>query len=275
MGRKKHQSEYYGFRGVGGFTLIELLVGIALTSVIVIFLYEFLTSQNRTYSLQDDIAEMQQSLRVAVERISRDMMMAGLGKPAWSTINGVSASAWYNSTNNYTSYNITASGGNNAIDIVGCIDGTVSRLAANAAVGATAISVNSGEGSNFNTTTAQDINIGAAENAKTTAVSGDTLTIDIDPSSGGNQGLQSAAPANSVVCLVKWVTYGVDADNNLTINTHQGAGNQPVAQNITGMTLSITGKLLTISLTGRTRNPDRSTGQYITTQVTNKVLLRN
>jgi prepilin-type N-terminal cleavage/methylation domain-containing protein len=275
MDRKKRQLQHNCLRSIRGFTLIELLIGLALSCLIAVVLFELLSSQNRTYSIQDDISEMQQNLRVAVERISRDVMSAGLGKPSWSTINGVDASSWYNTTNAYTPYTITSSGGNNTIDIIGCIETTVSRLSADAAAGSVTITLSAGEGGNFNTTTKQEINIGAVENAKVTGVAGDTLTIDTNPSSGGNQGLLYAQPANTLVCLVKWVTYSLGGDHVLYINTHQGEGNQPLAQNITAMTISISGKLLTLNLTGSTSRPDRTTGQYMTTQVTNKVLLRN
>ena len=275
MGRKEHKFHYLHFRGLGGFTLIEVLVGVALSSLIVLVLFEALTAQNRTYSIQDDMAEMQQNLRVAIETVPKEVMSAGLGKPAWSMINGMDASSWYSSATAYTPYRISSSGDNNSIDIVGCIDNTASHLSADASVGSTTITLNGGEGSNFNTTTKQDINIGAMENAKVTAVVGDSLTIDTNPSAGGNQGLQYVQPANTIVCLVKWVSYSLGSGNVLYVNRHQGDGDQPVAQDITAMTLSVSGKLLTISLTGRTRNPDRTTGQYITSQVTSKALLRN
>ena len=275
MDRKEYKLQYHRLRDIGAFTLIELLIGIVLSSVTAIVLYDLMTTQSRTYSIQDDIAEMQQNLRVAVERISRDMMMAGFGKPRWSTINGQDASAWYNVANTYTPYRITLSAGNNAIDIVGCVDTIVSQVNADAAVGATAITLSAGQGVNFNITTKQDINIGGAENAKVTAVAGDVLTIDTNPALAGNQGLQLVEPANTMVCLVKWVTYSLGANNGFYVDAHQGQGSQPVAQNITAMTLSISGNLLTIILTGRTRNPDRTTGQYITSQVTDNVFLRN
>jgi prepilin-type N-terminal cleavage/methylation domain-containing protein len=267
VGRKKHQFHHHSLPGLGGFTLIELLIGIALSSILVVVLYELLTTQNRTYSLQDDAAEMQQNLRVAVEKISRDLMSTGFGKPAWSSINQADASAWYNSAAGWVPYQITTVGSNNAIDIVGCFESTVSHLNANAAVGATTLVLQAGEGANFNSTTRQDINMGSVENAKVTNVAGDTLTI--------NHALVNFEPVGALVCVVKWVTYSVDNDNVLYVNEHQGQGNQPVAQDITAMTIGIAGKLVTVNMTGRTKNPDRTTGQYITSQVTNNVRLRN
>jgi len=255
--------------------MVELLIALFLGSLIVMTFYQLLMTQNKTHALYDDTAEMQQNLRAAIDRLSRDAMSAGLGKPLWSTINGQDASPWYNGGNGWTAYSISANGTNNNLDLIGCFNSIVSHLNTDSAVGATVITLNSGEGSSFNTTTLQDMSIGAAENAKVMNVVGDSITIDTNPSAAGNQGLALLEPANTYVCVVTWLTYSIGANNTLYVDAHQGQGNQAVAQDISAMTLNLTGKLLTINLTGRTANPDRTTGQYVTSQVTNQVLLRN
>ena len=275
MGRKEYKLQHDSIRSIKGLTMVELLIALFLGSLITLTFYQLLITQNNTHARYDEAAEMQQNLRVAIDRISRDAMLAGLGKPSWSTINGMDASPWYNAGNGYRAYRIGVSGSNNTLDLIGCFNTIVSHLSADGAVGSTAINLNAGEGANFNTTTLQDISIGAAENAKVMSVTGDSLTIDTNPSVGGNQGLALLEPANTYACLVTWVTYSLGANNTLYIDSHQGQGNQAVAQDISAMTLSVTGKLLTINLTGSTANPDRTTGQYITSQVTNQVLLRN
>jgi hypothetical protein len=275
MGREKHSLKQYSIGNVKGVSFIELMIGVVLVSVVVIILYEMLTSQSRTYVLQDDLAEMQQNLRVAVEKVSRDLTMAGFGKPRWSTINQADASAWYNGGTNYRSYNISASGSNHTIDMVGCIDAMAGHANVGVAAGSTTITLQAGEGPSFNTTTKRDINVGCVENGKIQAVAGDILTVDMDPAAGGNQGFQFDHGTDTLVCAVKWVTYSLGGDNVLYMDEHRGDGNQPVAQNITGMTVGVSGNLLTLTLTARTRNPDRTTGLYVTSQVTNKIRLRN
>ncbi len=280
----KQQKYYFGydhFRGIKGFTLIELLVGVALSSILALVLYEMLTTQDRVYSLQGDITEMQQNLRTAVEKISRDLTMTGSGKPQWSIINQApdgDASSWYNSANGWKPYRITGSGTNYAIDIIGCIDSAPVYTNVDAAAGSTTITLQTGQGANFNTTTKQDINIGGTENAKITAVAGNTLTIDTDPATAGNQGLLNAYSTGNYVCSVKWVTYSLGTSGGIDVlrmDEHRGSGNQPIAQYITGMTISMSGNLVTLTLTGRTKKPDRTTGQYISSQATNKIMLRN
>ena len=255
--------------------MVELLIALFLGSLIVLTFYQLLMTQNKTHSLYDDTGEMQQNLRAAMDRLSRDAMSAGLGKPSWTTINTVDVSGWYNAGTAYTPYRVTVNGANNNLDLIGCFGATVSHLSADAAVNQTTLNLNAGEGVNFNTTTLQDISIGAAENAKVTNVAADILTIDTNPTLGGNQGLLLVEPTNTYVCVVTWVTYSIGANDVLYIDAHQGQGNQAVAQDISAMTLNLTGKLLTINLTGRTAKPDTTTGQYITSQATNQVLLRN
>ena len=87
--------------------MVELLIALFLGSLMVMTFYQLLMTQNRTHSLYDDTAEMQQNLRAAMDRLSRDAMSAGLGKPSWSTINGMDASCWYNAGNAYTPYRVS------------------------------------------------------------------------------------------------------------------------------------------------------------------------
>ena len=245
-----------------------------LSSLIVLVLYELLSSQDRVYAVQDDISEMQQNLRIAMERISRDLTMAGFGKPSrlgtttWPTLNGIAG----------LDFSISVTGGN-TLDIVGCLDPPDGHTSGTLSAGATSISLGSGEGANFNTTTKSDISIGGKENAKITSIAGDTLSIDTNPTVGGGQGLVYAYPAGTPVYAVKYVTYSVDAsDPNapvLRVDEHRGAGQQAVAQYVEIVGVTLTGNALDMTLTGRTRKADYTTGQYARAQMQTRVFLRN
>ena len=106
-------------------------------------------------------------------------------------------------------------------------------------MGATTITLNNGEGANFNTTTLQDISIGAAENAKVMNVTAD-IAHDRHKSRRwpAIRGSCSLSRPIRYVCVVTWITYSLGADNVLYIDAHQGQGNQAVAQDISAMTLS-------------------------------------
>jgi hypothetical protein len=241
-----------------------------LGSIVVMGLYNFLISQTRTYAVQDEIGEMQQNLRVAMEKISRDLQMSGFGKPFWATISGVNLGS-------PPPFSVRITGGK-TIDIVGCLDPAAATLNTAVVSNSTGIVLHGGETGKFNTTTKADISIEGRENARITAISGDTLTIDRDPGFGSNEGVLYPYPADSKVYLVHYVTYTVDTSSNppaLVMDEHQGSGNQPIAPNIISMSANISGNLVTVALTGRTRSPDRTTGQYGTAQLINKIRLRN
>jgi hypothetical protein len=270
MEREKHITLYNCLRAISGLSLVELLMAMLLGSVIVLGLYNFLISQTRTYTVQDEIGEMQQNLRVAMEKVSRDLQMSGFGKPYWATISGVDLA----STPPF-SLRIT---GSNTIEIVGCLDPAFASLSSAVASNSTGLALHNGEGAKFNTTTKADISIEGRENARITSISGNTLTIDRDPGTGGNEGVLYSYPAGSKVYLVHYITYTVDASSNppaLLMDEHQGSGNQPIATSISAISASISGNLVTLTMTGRTRNPDRTTGKYGTAQLTNEIHLRN
>lgn len=62
-----------------GMTLMELMIAIAVSGIVVAGATELLTRNNASYSLQEEMAAMQQNLRVAKMFLERDIRMAGCG----------------------------------------------------------------------------------------------------------------------------------------------------------------------------------------------------
>jgi prepilin-type N-terminal cleavage/methylation domain-containing protein len=60
-----------------GVTLIELLVVLVICSLLVGGIYRLFISQTRAYSVQDQVVEVQQNSRVAMELMMRDLRMTG------------------------------------------------------------------------------------------------------------------------------------------------------------------------------------------------------
>ena len=60
-----------------GFTLIELMITVALSSIIFAAGYQLFAGQRRSYSLQNDLAEMQQQVRGCEQMMTREIRMAG------------------------------------------------------------------------------------------------------------------------------------------------------------------------------------------------------
>ncbi len=62
-----------------GFTLVELLVTLAVTGIFVALLYQVFISFQRTYRVQDELAEAQQNARVAMDELARALASIGAG----------------------------------------------------------------------------------------------------------------------------------------------------------------------------------------------------
>ena len=60
-----------------GITLIELLVALVIAAITLAGIYKVFVSQTKTYAIQDQVVEVQQSVRGAMEILLRDLRMAG------------------------------------------------------------------------------------------------------------------------------------------------------------------------------------------------------
>ena len=60
-----------------GFTLIELMITVLLSTIIFAAGYQMFAGQRRSYSLQNDLAEMQQQVRGCEQMMTREIRMAG------------------------------------------------------------------------------------------------------------------------------------------------------------------------------------------------------
>lgn len=64
-------------RQESGMTLVELLVSLVISSFIIAGIYGVYTVQKKSYTVQEQVAEMQQRLRSAMDFLVRDIRMAG------------------------------------------------------------------------------------------------------------------------------------------------------------------------------------------------------
>ncbi len=69
-----------------GFTIAELLIALALTGILMVTVYAAMDSQRNSYVASEQISDIGQNLRVAVESVTREIRLAGLrtagGQPA-------------------------------------------------------------------------------------------------------------------------------------------------------------------------------------------------
>ncbi|HJP17478.1 MAG TPA: prepilin-type N-terminal cleavage/methylation domain-containing protein [Nitrospinota bacterium] len=84
-----------------GFTLIEMMIAMGITLLVMSGVYEVFTSQQKAYTTQERVAEMQQNVRVAMDMMSRNIRMAGYD-PTESGIFGITNSTAYADSNSAT-----------------------------------------------------------------------------------------------------------------------------------------------------------------------------
>ncbi len=73
-----------------GFTIIELLAGVLISAILMAGLYAVFYSQQVAFSAQEQVAEMNQNVRAALDLMTREIRLAGYKTPG-STLNGIQA----------------------------------------------------------------------------------------------------------------------------------------------------------------------------------------
>ena len=71
-----------------GFTLIELLIAMSVGLVLLGAMYGVFTTHSKIFGTQEQIAEMQQNVRAAMDMMTREIRMAGYN-PAGATFDGI------------------------------------------------------------------------------------------------------------------------------------------------------------------------------------------
>lgn len=66
-----------GRKGEQGVTLVELIIVVALLGLVVAAMYNMFTFQQKSYTVQDNVAVMQQNVRVGLEYMVKEIRMAG------------------------------------------------------------------------------------------------------------------------------------------------------------------------------------------------------
>src|SRR2546428_10348312 len=75
-----------------GFTLIESLIAIAISGIVIGSLFSFIIVQRKYFTLQEQMTEMVQGARAAMDMMSNDIMVAGYN-PTGATFSGISYNA--------------------------------------------------------------------------------------------------------------------------------------------------------------------------------------
>ncbi len=200
-----------------GVTLIELLLALVLSSILTAALYRAFISQQKTYSIHDQVAEMQQNVRIALGQMTREIRMAGYGGDMLAVFGDI---------NGFTDI---VTPGSNTITIL--LADQVGVLKENTAAGVQQLRVTNA--ARFNGDKKKYLCLNGLNNYLVQNVTGDTITL--------THPLGEGHPIYQPVYLVKAISYylGVSGDRAvLRRNENTGGGGQPVADNIESLELA-------------------------------------
>lgn len=268
------------FRKNTGITLIELLIALVISSILLGALYQTFIRQQKTYAIQEQVVETQQNVRVAIDRMSRELRMAGYGGKiltVFVNVNGFS--------NIITPVDNANNIGNNDDKITIILADQVGVLTSNALKGSTTLSVTNAD--KFNNEKKKYLNLNGQNNYVVSGVSGSTITL--------TTALAEEHLANEPVNLVKAITYDLGLSfGKPTLrrdeNTSPAPNPQPLAENIENLqfvyydangnitTTSADIRMIKVTVTARTSMSDPelgSGGGYRRRELTTSIQVRN
>lgn len=110
--QKGREAAHQSRRRDGGFTIVELLIAMAVGLVLLSAMYGVFTLHGKTFGTQEQVAEMQQNARAAMDFMTREIRMAGYD-PKGSAGSGIVSAA--SNSINFT-LDITSTSGPDAPD---------------------------------------------------------------------------------------------------------------------------------------------------------------
>jgi prepilin-type N-terminal cleavage/methylation domain-containing protein len=267
--------------GAAGFTLPELLVVLLLVGLMAASVGGVFASQSRAYRREDQSAALEENLRVATGTVADTLRNAGCGTPAHSL------STWVTWVGGLAEDPVAAlEGGDNPdkLRIVTCTP-VLAKLGSFAAAGATTLTLvsmfsDTAVAELFNDADKSLVWIDHRQHALVTAVSGDTITIDSDPTVAGNQGLWRAQLVGTPITRVDAFTFAVGEDPEtgqprLELDKHRGAA-LAVADAITDLQVTpIPPSRYRVTLTARAERSDPVSGLPFERSADVEVSLRN
>ena len=271
------------FKKDKGITLIELMVALVIGGFLLAATYRTFISQQKTFVIQEQVVDMQQNVRAAINRMMTELRMSGFGNV--SMVLPVTFST--GTFNNVLNLNTPAAG---ALTIVSAVGGT-STLTAEGGVGQTQVVVTTltdGQGNAlFDTGNRKYISIGGLESHVITSIDNGTKTITL------NGPLTFYHPVGTPVYTIRALSYQVALVNGIPTllrDENMGGGAQPQADNIENLQFTYLDadgnptanpadiRIVRVSLTARAerQDPDLNNGDgYRRRQIASNIHLKN
>jgi len=232
-------------------TLVEILVALVVGSILAAAMFLSFINQQKSYAMQDQVIDMQQTLRGAIDRMTREIRMAGYGGDILETFGSV----------NIFTHIITPVNGSPQDSITILVADEVAKLSHDAAAGSSQLNL---DVSNvFDTSSKRYLCLQGQNNYLIQGVSGSTVTLATP--------LQEDHLINESVGLVKAITYRIDPDTtNLVRDENTGEGGQILAEDVESIQIRYTLasgavvdspaspeeiRMVSVTLTVRTKRP--------------------
>jgi prepilin-type N-terminal cleavage/methylation domain-containing protein len=204
-----------------GVTLIELLVVLVIAAVLVGGIYTLFMTQQRSYSVQDQVTGVQQDARVALTFMARDIRMAGMAVGAGSGTGFTDGTNPPFAINGLFNYAVNPTNSTTAPDDLTVVLGVEEwGVVTDPPPAGNVVTLDSPVDSSANYV-AFDLLPGRLFNASNADDGDNTITVVNVPS--GDKTIGGKAYG------VKAITYSVGADGILRRNENTGAGAEPLA----------------------------------------------
>lgn len=200
-------------------TLIELLVALSISGILVAGVYRTFVSQQHTYTVQEQVVDMQQNVRLAINRMTRELRMAGFGRMDATFFGGGGMHGIYKNV-------ITPGGDGKSVTVVGGYQ-TATTLSANALAGSNIIQVN--DATPLDIAGKKYISINGLESHRIKSITGNQIEFFT------GEILNVDHLAGEPVFLIMAITYSLgvfEGKSALLRDENLGLGPQPVAENI-------------------------------------------
>ncbi len=228
-----------------GLTLIELLIVLVISALLIAGIYRTFIHQQHTYAVQEQVVDMQQNVRMAINQMVREIRMAGFGVRDATKLGASGMHGIYKNV-------VTPSDDGQSITVVGAFE-EMTFLTANAESGVTT-KINVNDASGFNTGGLKYICINGTETGRIKKIEGNEIEL-FDP-------LTENHYANEPVFRVMAITYslGTVDGKSVLLRNDNVTGAQPLAENIEFLQFTYTladGTVLTGTVPGNRRDEIR------------------
>jgi prepilin-type N-terminal cleavage/methylation domain-containing protein len=209
-----------------GVTLIELLIALVISSILIAGLYRVFIGQHKSYTVQEQVVDMQQNVRVSINRMMSEIRMAGFGNVSMVLPVQFIAYGQTRTFNNVLNLDTPVTGSLTIITATG--DFAIIKTSITLPNKITLNRLTDSQGDPlFDTGNRKFISIGGLESNTITDIQGTTLTL------SGN--LVYNHPINTPVFPIRAISYQVvNDDGKFTLKRDEniGGGRQPLADNI-------------------------------------------